>query len=29
LSLVMAMTGRKEAVEDLSGDGAAALRTRP
>ena len=29
LSLVMAMTGRKAALDDLSGDGVAALRTRP
>jgi len=29
LSLVMAMTGRKAALDDLAGDGVAALRTRP
>jgi len=29
LSLVMAMTGRKAALDDLSGDGVATLRTRP
>jgi uncharacterized protein (TIGR03083 family) len=29
LSLVMAMTGRKAAVDDLSGDGGATLRSRP
>ncbi len=29
LSLVMAMTGRKTALDDLSGDGVAALRSRP
>jgi uncharacterized protein (TIGR03083 family) len=29
LSLVMAMTGRKAAAEDLTGDGVATLRTRP
>jgi uncharacterized protein (TIGR03083 family) len=29
LSLVLAMTGRKAALEDLEGDGVAALRTRP
>ena len=29
LSLVMAMTGRKAADDDLTGDGVAALRSRP
>jgi uncharacterized protein (TIGR03083 family) len=29
LSLVLAMTGRKAALEDLEGDGVAELRTRP
>jgi hypothetical protein len=29
LSLVMAMTGRKQADDDLSGDGVATLRSRP
>ena len=29
LSLVMAMTGRKAPVDDLTGDGVATLRTRP
>jgi len=29
LSLLMAMTGRKAAIDDLAGDGAAALRERP
>jgi uncharacterized protein (TIGR03083 family) len=29
VSLVMAMTGRKEAIDDLSGDGVATLRARP
>src|SRR5262249_42736675 len=29
LSLIMAMTGRKEALEDLTGDGVATLRSRP
>jgi hypothetical protein len=29
LSLLMAMTGRKAALDDLSGDGVATLRTRP
>jgi uncharacterized protein (TIGR03083 family) len=29
LSLVMAMTGRQPALEDLSGDGVAVLRSRP
>jgi uncharacterized protein (TIGR03083 family) len=29
LSLVMAMTGRKPALEDLSGEGVATLRDRP
>jgi hypothetical protein len=28
LSLVMAMTGRKQADDDLSGDGVATLRSR-
>ena len=28
LSLVMAMTGRKEALDDLTGDGVATQRTR-
>ena len=28
LSLVMAMTGRKQADDDLAGDGAATLRSR-
>ena len=28
LSLVMAMTGRKEALDDLTGDGATTLRSR-
>lgn len=29
VALVMAMTGRKQALDDLSGDGVAALRSRP
>jgi hypothetical protein len=29
LSLVLAMTGRKPALEDLSGDGVSELRARP
>jgi hypothetical protein len=29
LSLVLAMTGRKAALDDLSGEGVAALRARP
>jgi hypothetical protein len=29
LSLLMAMTGRKAAIDDLAGDGAATLRERP
>ncbi len=28
-ALVMAMTGRKEPLDDLSGDGVAVLRARP
>jgi hypothetical protein len=29
LSLLMAMTGRKPVLQDLSGDGVATLRERP
>jgi len=29
IALVMAMTGRKQALEDLTGEGLATLRNRP